>query len=348
MDSEENFFEVQKQRQLEKEKEELSKNAEKIEVFIVEAGKKGVQLTTDNFKLFRTIGIVVCCPNIVGLIYPNLEKDKEGLLDFNTLLASFERRRFANGNLYGKSSVLLASRYFRRAYTLHNNFAPRFVEFFWNIKEPNIESYISIDFDALSLNTEGLGYMELDTWYGAKFNKDIGKMSDGNTKLRPPLDLAPHHISFFFADIYSLDIKWSSKEGIKSFQAEEFKTEETKVEIDGVEYYPVRYVHAEYVLDKGYFRHFDGAIHFYTTDEYYRRRDDDFNFNAKNSSHIKTYSEKLFKLNGVVSVDLWIEFTSHFLWGNPLVFEYFEGSYPPHILEMLEKVKNLKDRGIED
>lgn len=49
-------------------------------------------------------------------------------------------------------------------------------------------------------------------------------------------------------------------------------------------------------------------------------------------------------MNGNISVDTWIEFTSHFMTQNPLVNEYFEGEYPQHISEMLEVVrKNKKD-----
>ena len=149
-------------------------------------------------------------------------------------------------------------------------------------------------------------------------------------------------ISFFFSDSYALDIKWYTKDNIKVFQAEEFKTEKIKVEKDGIEYFPVRYVHAEFDLDKNYFRHFDGAIHYYTENEYLSRRDSDFNYNSKTESHIKTKSEKLFKINGEISIETWIEYTSHFFSKNSLAYEYFEGKYPKHIIELLEKVNNQK------
>lgn len=45
----------------------------------------------------------------------------------------------------------------------------------------------------------------------------------------------------------------------------------------------------------------------------------------------------------VLLVETWIEFSSHFLTGNPLVFEYFEGKYPDYINEMLEKVRLRKN-----
>lgn len=88
--------------------------------------------------------------------------------------------------------------------------------------------------------------------------------------------------------------------------------------------------------------HIDGAIHFYTPDEYYIRRDSDFNFNSINSNHIKTASEKLFKMNGIVSVETWIKFSSHFMTANPFVVEYFEGKYPDNITDILEAVRKNK------
>lgn len=39
----------------------------------------------------------------------------------------------------------------------------------------------------------------------------------------------------------------------------------------------------------------------------------------------------------------WIEYSGHFMSGNPLVFEYFEGKYPDHIIQMLERESNNKD-----
>ena len=162
------------------------------------------------------------------------------------------------------------------------------------------------------------------------------QINDGITKLRPPLDLGEYDISFFFKEAYSLDIKWDSKDGVKTFQSEEFKTEKVKVSFEGKDYYPVRYIHAEFDLKKNNFRHFDGAIHLYTEEEYFRRRDSDFNYNAKNQSHIKTKSLKLFKMNGEINVKTWVEFSSHFCTGNPLIIEYFEGEYPENIKKLIE------------
>jgi hypothetical protein len=177
--------------------------------------------------------------------------------------------------------------------------------------------------------------MELDTWYGAQFNKSIETIKDGVSKLIPPTHIDDFSRSFLFNDAHSLDIKWDTKNGIKSFQAEEFKTEKCIIIKDAKEYFPSRYIHAEYDLEKKFFRHFDGAVHLYTDLEYYQRRTSDFNYNAKENFQIKTISEKLFKFNGNIPTDIWIEFSSHFMTGNPLIVEYFEGNLPKRITDIL-------------
>ena len=328
----------------EEELEELTKNEETIASFKEYAAQKGVILKSQNFKYLRAIGVVAVYPNLLSYLEPTVVNDKEGLLDFKSLCATFEQKRFIPGYLSAPNFSVMAHPYFRRGFHEVNNFAPRFVELFWSFKPADIQTYISLDFDRVRIDKSGFGYMELDTWYGAKFDRNIENIPDGIIKLRPPLDLEHRHISFIFADAYSLDIKWATKDNIKSFQLEEFKDETIKIAKDGVEYYPVRYVHAEYDLNQKYFRHFDGAIHFYTEQEYFQRRDSDFNYNSKGNSQIKTLSQKLFKMNGIISVDTWIEFTCHFLTANPLTFEYFESKYPERIEEILEKIRAIQQQ----
>jgi len=332
------------QRLKDEEIQELNDNADLIRSFKQACSRKGIILTDEHFKYIQTIGIVVSYPNIVGQLCTDFTKDKEGLLDFNFLSSRFEKRPFMNGYLYADNFMIMAHPYFRRGHHGINNFSPRFIDIFWGFNQPDIDSYIALDYDRVRINVDNVSYMEADTWFGANFNKEVSKIDDGTVKLRPPSDIEDFIISFCFADAYSLDIKWETKNGIKSFQAEEFKTDNNKVSRSGEDFFPVRYIHAEFDLAKDSFRHFDGAIHFYTADEYYSRRDSDFNYNSKNSHHIKTASEKLFKFNGVVSVDTWIEFSSHFMTANPLMIEYFEGKYPDRITEMLEAVRNNKNK----
>jgi|APTNR8051073442_1049403.scaffolds.fasta_scaffold00532_10 hypothetical protein len=328
------------------EKREIADNASLINSFKQFCATKGIVMTDSNFKYIQTIGIVACYPNLVGQLCTDFSKDKEGLVDFNFLATRFERRPFATGFLYGDNFILMAHPYFRRGLHPSNNFAPRFTELFWALNQSDIDTFISLDYDRVRINVDNSRYLELDTWYGAQFRNEISAIRDGVSKLRPPVDLDDFTNSFLFADAYSLDIKWETKDGIKSFQAEEFKTDKNKISKNGQDFFPVRYIHAEFDLGKNAFRHFDGAVHFYTAHEYYRRRESDFNYNSKNSFKIKTASEKLFKMNGNISVDTWIEFSSHFFAGNPLVIEYFEGKYPDRITEILDAIqKNKNENG---
>lgn len=337
-------FKCYQQQQKEERRVELKKNATLIQSFIEYCGSKRINLTLDNFDYVQTIGIVVIYPNIVHRLNDKIIKDKEELVEESILNKEFHKERFASGYYYSDKYMVMAHPYFRRGHYENNNFSPHFIDIFWNYNKDNIQKYIAIDSDRVRVNVDNSMYMERDTWYGAKFKNSISDIEDGIVKLKPPLQLEPRHIGFLFGGTYSLDIKWTSKNGIKTFQSEEFKAEDRKIEKNGKEYYPVKYLHAEFDINTGTFRHFDGAIHFYTEDEYYRRRESDFNYNDKNDLKIKTPSQKLFKVNGEVPTNKWIELTSHYLQGDPLIFEYFEGKLPDRIQNKVNKILTSRQK----
>lgn len=72
------------------------------------------------------------------------------------------------------------------------------------------------------------------------------------------------------------------------------------------------YLHAEFDLAANCFRHFDGAIQLFEEEEYFHRRDSDFNMTMKNAAHIKARSNKVFKINGLLKTEEWVEFCCHF------------------------------------
>lgn len=337
--------EFKKQLQVEQE-EELSSKADLVQQFIKYCQKKNILLTEGDFTYSHAVGITANSPDIIKHLDSNLIPDKEGLFEFSNLTASYETLPFAPGMLIQKEYILLADSFFRRRFSTIANFAPRFIELFWKFNQTNTQKYISLDRDRVRLN-DGTSYAERDFWYGAKLNKDIDQIKEDIVKLRPPTGLTPTQIEMIFANTYALDAKWTTKGTIKSFQAEEFKESTTIVTLDGQDYYPARYLHAEFDCSLSLFRHFDGAIHFYTADEYFQRRDSDFNHNIKNDVKIKTLSKKLFKINGHLSIDNWSELSTHYFSGNPLVYEYFEGELPEKIQKIVEVfIKSSKQHGI--
>lgn len=318
---------------------ELDRSSELISRFIQIARSRGIALNSDSFSYVQTIGIVASAPGIAKKLLGIAPSERDGLFDYDEIARHLPPDRFQEGYFTGSDYMLMAHPCYRRRMQPMANWAPRFVDIFWRLDSPSIMKFIAIDEDRVRINVDGSAYMEADTWYGAPFNKDIAKIQNGTIKLRPPLDLSDHHIDMFFAQSYCLDIKWSEANQIKTFQALEVKTQDTQVIVDGETYFPARYLHAEFDLSSGAFRHFDGAIQIFTEDEYLRRRDSDFNITSKSLEHIKARSQKVFKLNGYLTVDAWVEFCCHFFTANPLTFEYFTGTYPEHVTEFVDKVR---------
>ena len=321
-------------------KRHLEANSDLIETFKNYSKSKGLVLSNNNFDYIQTTGIVAEHPDLLFYLDSSLAKDKEGLIDCNALEKSYVKKPHMPGYYYSEKYMVMASPRFRRGMHKVNNYAPRFIDLFWTHEQRNVKSYLALDYNRVRINVDDSAYIEMDTWYGAKFNENISQIQDGISKLRPPLDLEERHISFLFSDAHSLDVKWEIKGSIKTFQAEELKTKRVKITKDGINYYPVRYIHAEFDNDLGTFRHFDGAIHYYTENEYSDRIGSDLNITSKVKKHQKPSSEKLFKFNGEIEVETWVEFCSHFYTANPLIIEYFSGALPEHTEEILKKIRH--------
>ncbi|AYO57942.1 hypothetical protein CO230_07290 [Chryseobacterium sp. 6424] len=319
----------------------LKENQNIISAFINFAQSKNIDLTEHEFKYSQVSGITVNSKNLFLKFNEDIIPDKDGLLDYKYLNSKFKKHVFSDGYFFADNYIIMADYLFRRAYSPHNGFQPRFIEKFWRMDPADYDEIkIRLDVDNLKIDIQDSSLLELDTWYGATFNQDVGKISDQVVKLRPSYDFDDFDISSLFGGTYSVDVKWSSSQNIKTFQAEEFKTESINLTIAEELYFPVRYVHAEFDMNTNTFRHFDGAFHFYTEQEYYQRRDSDLNYNKKEYSQIKSRSKKLFKINGQISTETFVDLTSHFFSKNPLIYEYFTGQYPQHIKDVLEKIRN--------
>lgn len=327
--------------QLEKEQtDELEKHSREIGAMIALCQSLGFNLNSTDFDYIPTIGVIAEKEGILRQLLPDLKYDKDGLVSLQELRSMVTPSTQMPGYFLIGSFLTMAHQYFRRQFSASAAFAPRFIPEFCAKEYGESNAYIALDPNRVRINTDSRFYIEDDTWFGAPFNEAIGKISDGIAKLRPPIDLAPDSLSFLFKDAYSLDIKWSEKNGIKTFQAQEFKQSNIVISLQGLEYHPVRYVHAEYDLRSESFRHFDGAVHHYTEEEYISRRDQDLNYGVKSTVKFKPKSLKIFKLNGTFTVDLWADLCCQFLSGNPLIIEYFTGEYPASVKDMLARIND--------
>lgn len=321
-------------------REHLAKASDLIAKFVALAASKGVTLGTESFEYIQTTGIVAKAPGIARTLLGPIKAGRDELLSFNEIASRLPPSPYCEGCFAGPDFILMAHPCYRRGMHPINNWAPRFIDLFWRFDGPGIEKYIALDEDRVRIDVDRLGYFEGDTWYGAPFDQDIRKIESGIVKLRPPSDLESRHASSLFVDAYCMDIKWAESSGVKSFQALEMKTDEIQIEVGGRHYFPARYLHAEFDLTANCFRHFDGAIQLFTEEEYFQRRDSDFNMTMKNPAHIKARSHKVFKINGSLKVKDWVEFCCHFYAANPLTFEYFSGGYPRYVNEVLERIRS--------
>ena len=322
----------------------LSKHEATINEFTKHCLTIGIALDHTNFSFVSTIGVVCEYPDILTRLIPDLVQDKEGLLNWDSLSSLLDIKKINPGYLYANNFMAMASPVFRRGLHGVNNWAPRFIDIFWQLSTPEIDIYIGLDHDRVRINVDSSFCLEEDTWYGAPFNNDIAIIKDGVTHLRPPSDLDAHHLDFLFNGAYALDICWNTKDNIKSFQALEFKGNDATIIFKGQEFHPVRYIHAEYDLVKGEFRHFDGAIQYHTDEEYRVRKDSNFRHNIKDDSKVKPRSVKAFKFNGSISTEMWAEFSSHFFASNPLIHEYYSGAYPTHLTDTLHKIRANREQ----
>jgi hypothetical protein len=315
-----------------------------------------IELTDENFTYVEAIGLLLIYPKLINLLIPD-KKDKEGLYDMNALMTRFTKTVAAKGEFKSPQYDMFVTPLFRRGFVEYSNFQPGFLNKLWNYSNKEVNAYIALDENRVRVDTKAARTMEFDHWFGPKFNADIATIPDDIVKLVPPPEVKGSFQLGFFADAYALDIKWYTtvhtdknkvtgieiKTPVKAFQAEEFKQEYTTVKIDGKVYHPVRYLHAEFNLEKKFFQHFDGALHFYTPDEYFARRDADFHYNLKNNNQIKTKSEKLFKFDGKMPVEDWVSFCSLFFLQNPLIIEYFEGELPEVVRDFMQAFKQMNE-----
>lgn len=322
----------------EQEKSEMTRHANVIEKFKSICKQQGVQITDEHLSYVSNTGIVATYPNLLALLDSKMKKDKEGLILTRDLIKNYKPMP-SMGSYYGIDYCALVHPFFRRGHIFGNHFPPSFIANFCSYEDVKVQASIALDFDRVRVGNYPHMYMEADTWHGPKFNERVENIADGNVKLTPPLDLDPEQAGWVFGDNYALLINWATNDNVKSFYAKAFKNEKIIVEHQGCKYHPVKYLHAEYDLDKGHFRHFDGALHLHTPAEYLSVRDLNFNHREKIVEQIKPASVKLFKLNGQISADVWMSHVGEFLSANPLITEYFTGRFSTHTQDKINRIR---------
>lgn len=242
-------------------------------------------------------------------IYPELEKklDRDGLLHVDDDL------KLLDGGIIYRNHILHYHQFLRRGFTSNPNFdfTGRFLSYYHRTRTIN-KFRIAIDHRRIMTKENYQQIVELDTWYGPPF--DPSKLDDPNAV---GLTIVKRNRDSLFQQTNRLDrteFFWSYRDGIKTFEAEEV----SDVDFNFEGFYLNRYVHSERDVQNQVLRHLDGAVKVYLPENYETR------FNSNMPDEERCYVKpKLFRVDGNIAVDDWINIISFFFKSNEMIIEYF-------------------------
>lgn len=320
---------------------ELAKAEGLIQAFVSSLDRSEIPISGISFDYYPTTGVSATLSGLVPLLFPEMLPTKDGLYLTAELLQEFRLLMFSDGDFRADNFICFSHHFFRRGYSLNNNYAPHFLSIFLLYASSSSNStLLALDENRIRIDVDGGAYMERDTWYGAPFDQDISQISDGNVKLAVPPEFDEFDRRLLCGSVVGMSVRWSTLGNIKTFYAEAFKDANILIEYDDDILHPARYIHAEYNLTKGCFTHMDGAIHMYDDTDYHKRVHSDINHNDKSDFQIKGKSKKLFRIDGEIEQEDWSNLCCHFMTKNPLMIEYFTGALPEKVQEVREKIKS--------
>lgn len=254
----------------------------------------------------------------------NLDDDGLLIIDNNNFILH-------TGGIEYKDYILHYHQFLRRGYTSNPNF-----DFFGCLikyyeQSGNINKFrIAIDHRRLMSKKSYSQIFECDTWYGAPFDPEriddpqyigltiIKRNKDSLFELTNKLDRTEFY--------------WSYNKGTKSIEIEEISDLEYKFE----NYNLNKYLHSERDISKKIFSHVDGAVKIYLENNY------SYRFNSKMPSEYKAFNKiKLWRIDGSIDLENWIDLVAFFYKGNEMIIEYFNPEEFEKIFEL--RIRNFKE-----
>jgi hypothetical protein len=244
-------------------------------------------------------------------VYPELRD----LLDDDGLLRLDDRFTLYDAGIEYKDHVLHYHQFLRRGFTSNPNFdfLNLFIDYYVRTASTNTFR-VAIDHSRLMPKEFLQQLVEFDTWYGPRF--DRSKLDDPNEVGLTVLKRTPTLVAkIFFDNVERTEFFWSYRDGIKTFEVEGVSEESALFDA----YYLNKYVHSERDVRASVLRHCDGAVKVYLKDEYNQRLNTYMPREPRSFKRIK-----LFRIDGDIDVDKWIELLSQFFKGNEMIIEYFD------------------------
>lgn len=253
-----------------------------------------------------------------GLTYksfPSLSElcDDDGMIFIDDLLKEFDY--LGQGVFAHKSSnlAILLHTYFRRSFSRFNNYNFGFLDLLFNVYQSGNKSVkVLLDPDFIGFAPSYKECHEFEYWYGPKYNDDIASIPEGLTRYEND------NVSKVFNNVKSTEFIWKKKDGGKhyQFEMEEVVDADSPALPDNI--FGCRYLHSFYDMENGVFNHFDGAIRCYNLEQMVERID-----SAMDKMGHQSQYQKIFRMDGVISLSIWKSLITQYLSNNELVYDYF-------------------------
>lgn len=277
---------------------------------------------SEDYIFSSTESAAVVDKDVAKRAFPELFEtdDKHGLVLLSKL------NPIAPG-IYEKDGLLLyASSFFRRSFSRLNTLNTPFLKKFQEIgASDNVTSKVLLDPDMVGLADSYFEVFEFQYWWGPQFSENLADI---------PLGVTAHKSSereIIFNDVQNTEFWWYEQDGKKTFECEEVIVKPSL----GINEsnYGCRFVHSMIDESTSHPFHLDGAIRIYDEEGILNRWDVDIKGSGKNTDY-----NKLWRIDGDISVSEWKELISHYYRDNTLVGEYFGGkdaqkTFQPEILE---------------
>jgi hypothetical protein len=300
----------------------LNKTKKFIEPYKEQLLEKLNPYLSEDYLFSSTESAAIVDKAIAKRAFPELFEtdDKHGLVLLSKL------NPIAPG-IYEKDGLLLyASSFFRRSFSRLNTLNTPFLKRFQEIgASDKVTSKVLLDPDMVGLAGSYYEVFEFQYWWGPQFSENLADI---------PLGVTAHKSSereAIFNDVQNTEFWWYEQDGKKTFECEEVIVKPSLGISESN--YGCRFVHS--MIDESTSNpfHLDGAIRVYDEDGILNRWDVDIKGSGKNTDY-----NKLWRLDGDISVSEWKELISHYYRDNTLVGEYFGGkdeqkSFQPEILE---------------
>lgn len=247
--------------------------------------------------------------NLAAKLFPNLfsKIDKDGLIPLSDL------NPVGPGVFERDGLLLFAHQFFRRSLSRLNSLNEPFLKIIQELStKPKINAKILLDRDMVGLAKSYLPTIELEYWWGPKFDKNLSKIPTGVTTYK-----ASKRDCLFYG-ISRTEIWWHLQNQTKTLECEELR------DISsfglGVDKFGCRYVHS--IIDPSNSEpfHLDGAIRLYNDESMIERLDKDISRSGRHTDYFK-----LWRLDGALDIEIWKKTITHYYRDNSLIGEYLGG-----------------------